>query len=53
MEIKKIPMDDRVDGTLRTKIVCILDCPNCQAKLKLTEQIFDNSKAKGELLILK
>jgi len=44
-------MDNRSTGKIRTKIVCLIDCPKCGLKLKLTEQIKDDNTVKGELLI--
>jgi len=46
-------MDNRPKGIIRTKLIVLIDCPNCHSKLKLLEQIKDNGTVKGELLIYK
>ena len=50
--IDLISMDNRSTGLVRTKIICLIDCPKCHAKLRLQEHIYDDSTVKGELLVM-
>lgn len=51
MKIRNDKLDNSIEGVIRTKIVCLLDCPNCQSKLKLIEQIRDDNTVQGQLLV--
>ena len=50
--IKPIQMNDKKTGKIRTKIICILDCPNCGCSMELTESIKDDGIATGQLLVI-
>ena len=51
MKYTPIEMNDISTGVIRTKIVCLIDCPKCHTSMKLIEQIKDDGTVKGELLV--
>lgn len=48
---KLIEMNNKSTGKIRARMECIVDCPKCNATIKVIEKIKDNNKAYGQLIV--